>query len=105
MCCIQAKLALALGGVATVQLILPVGTIADTFRRYGPTPADPADHWYAFDFDGVTGTGATFAGNTVTLKIRDGAAGDDDLTANGQVTDPGAPAIGPAAAVASWELY
>jgi hypothetical protein len=42
-------------------------------------------------FDGTTG--AEIAGNLITLHFQDGARGDADVTADGVVTDPGAPAL------------
>ena len=33
------------------------------------------------------------SGNTVTYTIRDGELGDDDLTVNGVIRDPGGPVI------------
>ena len=38
-------------------------------------------------------TGAQINGNTITLHFVDGARGDDDLEANGQISDPGGPAL------------
>ena len=62
-----------------------------TFWKYGPTPNNTTDHWYEFSYDGTTG--AIVNGNRITLHFVDGLRGDSDLTANGQITDPGAPAI------------
>ena len=69
----------------TVELFFPEGTIILTYWKYGPTPDDPAPHWYEFRFDeGDTdpdkiGTGAFIDGNKVTLHFVDGKRGDDDL--------------------------
>jgi hypothetical protein len=62
----------------------------NSYWKFGPTPDDPTWHWYEFAFDGTTG--AEISGNTVTLHLVDGQRGDADLTANGVITDPGAPA-------------
>ena len=56
------------------------------FWKYGQTITNPTAHWYVMD-------GAVIAGNTVTYTVRDGGFGDDDLTANGEITDPGGPAV------------
>lgn len=64
-----------------------------TYWKYGPTLADPTDHWYDFSFDPQTGTGAEIISNTITLHFVDGQRGDSDLQANGQISDPGGPAI------------
>ena len=50
--------------------------------KYGRTADNDTAHWYVFD-------GAIISGNTVTLRITDGGTGDDDLFANGSITDPG----------------
>ena len=76
-----------------IFLNLPPGTVVDTYWKYGPTPDDPTPHWYEFLFDGTTG--AVIDGNVITLHFVDGQRGDDDLTANGVIVDPGAPALGP----------
>ncbi len=52
--------------------------------KYGPTAENNEPHWYVFD-------GAVFSGNTVTLTIKDGGTGDDDLIENGSIIDPGGP--------------
>ena len=79
------------GGSATVQLLLPSGIAVDTYYKFGPTPADPADHWYEFLFDGTTG--AEIVIGTVSIHFVDGQHGDDDLSSNGQIVEPGAPAV------------
>lgn len=82
------------GGSATVTLDLPPGVHLNTYYKYGPTPDNHAPHWYRFLFDGQTG--AEINGNRVTLHFVDGGRGDDDLTANGVVVEPGGPVIDPA---------
>ena len=85
---------LAPGAAVQVRLFLnlPAGVQLDNYWKYGPTPDDPAPHWYSFMFDGTTG--AEINGNLVILHFVDGQRGDGDLTANGILTDPGAPAVG-----------
>lgn len=63
---------------------------ATTFFNYGPTPENPQPHWYEFNFDGATG--AELFADRILLHFRDGARGDDDLVANGQIITVGAPA-------------
>ena len=82
---------LAAGTATTVELMLSPGTSPTSYWQYGPTPDNPTDHWYEFLFDGSTG--AVISGNTITLHFVDGQRGDADLVANGQIVDPGAPAI------------
>ena len=78
------------GGTTTLTLFLPSGVEVDTYYKFGPTPDDPSDHWYEFLFDGTTG--AEILDDRVILHFVDGQRGDDDLSANGAITEPGAPA-------------
>jgi hypothetical protein len=88
------------GGATTVTIFLS-GPAPDDYWKYGRTPDDPANHWYLFpvevDADGDT-TGAEKTGDTViTLHFVDGKRGDNDITANGTIVDPGAPGVSGAA--------
>jgi CSLREA domain-containing protein len=79
------------GGSTTVTVFLPPSPPVGTYYKYGPEPGNATDHWYEFLFDGTTG--AEFAGNVVTLHLKDGARGDHDLTADGKIVEPGGPAV------------
>lgn len=74
-------------GPVTVTLTysnpLPANSV---YWKYGPEPApgNTAPHWYIYP-------NAVISGNTVTLTLRDGQQGDDDLTVNGVIRDPGGP--------------
>ena len=81
---------IAPGSSVEVQMLLPVGVTINDFYKYGRTSSSPSDHWYQFLFDGTTG--AEF-GSAMTVHFVDGQRGDDDLTANGQIIEPGAPAL------------
>jgi hypothetical protein len=82
------------GGSTTVTLSGPNVTHGNTYLVYGPTPDNPAPHWYDFQFDGTTGAeffdddnnGST---DRVVLHFVDGGRGDLDLTADGVIRDPG----------------
>lgn len=88
------------GQATTVMLILPPGTVAATYFKYGPTPENPDPHWYEFLFDGTTG--AEISGNVIALHLVDGQRGDDDLVANGIIIDLGAPGqLSPLPAIAA----
>ncbi|MEW6380213.1 MAG: choice-of-anchor U domain-containing protein [bacterium] len=80
-------------GSTTVTLYLPAGVTPNTYYKYGPTSDNPKPHWYEFLYDGQTG--AQIQGNIVTLHFIDGARGDDDLSANGEIIDIGGPATVP----------
>ncbi|NOS78789.1 MAG: hypothetical protein HOP35_12670, partial [Nitrospira sp.] len=80
------------GGSTQVTMLLPSGSLVNTFYKYGPEPGVPPldqAHWYDFNLSGSTG--ATMNGDTITLNFIDGARGDADLAANGVIVDPGAP--------------
>jgi len=80
------------GGSFSMTLIIQTGPIATSYWKYGPTPDNTSPHWYEFLYDRATGTGAQINGRTITLHFVDGGRGDSDLTANGSIADPGAPA-------------
>jgi hypothetical protein len=87
---------LTAGGSTTVTLLLPAGHTFGTYYKYGPEPGpgNETPHWYEFLWDGTpTGTGAEILPDRIILRFVDGLRGDSDLTVNGQIHDPGAPAI------------
>ncbi|WP_313081124.1 DUF1566 domain-containing protein [Pulveribacter sp.] len=69
--------------VLTYPMALPPGTV---YYKFGPTRDNPQPHWYPF-------AGARIQGNRITLRLTDGGAGDDDLTEDGAIQDPGGPAL------------
>ena len=81
------------GGTTTVTVELPEDASQDTYYKYGPTADNPSNHWYEFLYDDRTRTGAKINGNRITLHFVDGQRGDDDLEANGSVTDIGGPGV------------
>jgi len=89
------------GGATTVTIYLS-GPAPDDYWKFGRTPDNPANHWYLFpvevDADGDT-TGAETGDTVITLHFVDGKRGDNDLTANGTIVDPGAPGVPGAADV------
>lgn len=87
---------LAIGTATVVDLLVPDSQIATGYWKFGSTPDDPLPHWYRFDFDGTTGAEFLDGGRRVRLHFVDGGRGDDDLTANGVIVDPGAPDVEPA---------
>ncbi len=72
------------GDTATITLTLPgpVDT-ASEYWKYGKKPGDTLDDWYAVPF------GSNDGDNIITLTITDGGLGDNDLTADGFIIDPG----------------
>lgn len=83
---------LPVGGSTTVTLILPPDAAPTSYYKYGPTLYQPWPHWYEFLFDGQTG--AEINGHIITLHFVDGDRGDNDLSANGIIIDPGAASMG-----------
>ena len=79
----------AAGSPVAMRMILPTGITAGGFAKYGPEPGQVAPHWYTFA--STSSTGATVNGNVITLQFVDGARGDDDLLANGVISDAGGP--------------
>jgi len=84
----------------TVQGITPSAAITvtlftsaeiTTYYKYGPTLDAPTDHWYEFLYDGTTG--AEILADRVILHLVDGLRGDKDLTANGEIVEPGGPGL------------
>ena len=82
---------LANGAATTVEIFLEGGVTVETYYKYGPTAANPTDHWYEFLYDGTTG--AEILTDRIILHFVDGERGDGDLTADGDIEDPGAPAV------------
>ena len=74
-------------GRATVTVQFPTDGMRASFYNFGPTPDNPAPHWYEFLFDGTTG--AEILGNRVILHFVDGQRGDHDLTVNGVIVTDG----------------
>ncbi|RIK69775.1 MAG: hypothetical protein DCC66_07710 [Planctomycetota bacterium] len=79
------------GDSIEVQIIMHSNPTVNTYYKFGPTPIIPVPHFYTFLFDG--NTGSEVAGNVVTLHLTDGQRGDNDLTVNGIIVEPGAPAL------------
>jgi hypothetical protein len=81
----------------TYPQALASGTV---YWKYGPTEGNISPHWYQLP--------AVIAGNTATFSITDGGLGDDDLTANGTIVDPGGPGMSGGAApipsLSEWAL-
>ena len=78
-----------MGQSVTVAIIPEKQTPVISYWKYGSTPNDLTDHWYEFLFDGQTG--AAILEDRILLHFVDGQRGDDDLEANGEIADPGAP--------------
>lgn len=77
------------GMPVTVVLYLPRGITASSYMNYGPTADNPIPHFYPFLLD--NGLGAVVGTKTVTLYLKDGGWGDNDLTENGKIDITGGP--------------
>ncbi len=69
--------------VLTYPEALPAGAV---YYKYGPVVKNGPSRWYPFQ-------GAQISGNTVTLTLKDGGVGDDDLEENSVIRDPGGVAL------------
>ncbi len=75
------------GQAASVELTYPEALPANAkYYKFGATPDNATAHWYVY-------SAARISGNKVVLPLTDGALGDDDLTANGVIKDPGGVAV------------
>jgi hypothetical protein len=79
------------GEAVAVTLILHGGESVNKYYKYGLTPDNLTFHWYEFMYDGLTG--AEINGSIITLHFVDGLRGDEDITVNGSIKEPGGPAI------------
>ncbi len=79
------------GSWVDVNLYLHGGPAIETYYKYGSTPDSTTDHWYEFNY--IHPTGAVIHGDTVTLHLWDGLRGDDDLSGNGIIVEPGGPTL------------
>ena len=76
----------------SVDIHLPDGITPSHFFMWAATVDEGSAHWYEFDYDGTTG--AVINGNIITLHLKNGARGDDDLSeGNPSLTLRGGPAI------------
>jgi hypothetical protein len=82
-----------MGPTGRIVTMYDGATIRPThYYAYGPTPDNPAPHWYDFAFDGKTG--AKIGSDRITLHFVDGKRGDDDLEpTNNSITHTGAQAV------------
>jgi len=75
------------GTTATVTITYPSEFPAGTvYWKYGAEPGNATQHWYQYP-------NAVINGNTITLTLTDGGQGDDDLTQNSVIVDPGGPGV------------
>lgn len=76
------------GAAVDVVLYLENAPAYNSYYKYGATIDEPTEHWYGFNYDGVTG--AERQSDRIILHLLDGGRGDSDLAANGVIVDPGA---------------
>ncbi|MEM7127834.1 MAG: LamG-like jellyroll fold domain-containing protein [Chloroflexota bacterium] len=79
------------GGAIAVTIYPADMAAINSYYKYGPTVDNTAPHWYEFLYDGTTG--AELLADRIVLHFVDGGRGDADLTANGVIVDPSAPAL------------
>lgn len=75
------------GQAAQVELTYPADLPAGAkYYKFGKTHQNAAADWYEYP-------NAQISGNKVVLTLTDGQNGDDDLLANGVISDPGGVAV------------
>jgi len=79
------------GEAISVTLILHDASTISKYYKYGLTPDILTPHWYEFTYDDQTG--AEINGNAITLHFVDGLRGDEDITVNGSIKEPGGPVL------------
>jgi hypothetical protein len=79
------------GEAVSVTLILHNASTVSKYYKYGLTPDILTPHWYEFTYDSQTG--AEINGNVITLNFVDGLRGDEDITVNGSIKEPGGPVL------------
>jgi parallel beta-helix repeat protein len=57
------------------------------YWKFGRTISDPTPHWYEIPME------ISPDNRSIKIQLTDGGLGDDDLTANGEIVDPGAPSV------------
>jgi uncharacterized repeat protein (TIGR01451 family) len=83
----------------TLVLDLLPGETINQYWMFGPPGLDARGkplpkQWYEFSpYDPITDTGAEIIGNKIIVHFVDGQRGDDDLTPDGVIDDPGGPAF------------
>lgn len=83
------------GSCTVAELLIPLNPSINQYYKFGPEPGNLTPHWYDFNFNGETGAVIThgLTQTKIQLNLCDGKRGDDDLTANGVIKEPGGPAI------------
>ena len=81
------------GAGTTLTIDLPAESEFDTFYQFGPTSDNPDQSWYDSMYDPTSETGAIYEDQNVTLFLKDGQTGDNDLTENGAISNSGGPGI------------
>lgn len=77
-------------GPVVVRMYLPQGVVITDYYKYGQTPVLPLPHWYQFMYDSQTGA-EIIQPNMVDLHFLDGERGDNDITENEYIVEPGGP--------------
>ena len=84
-------LGLAAGSTTQMSMQLPNYMSAQSFAMFGPEASNKLAHWYDFLYDGNSKIGTKTDKNIINLFFVDGARGDADLQANGEVLVFGGP--------------
>ncbi len=77
-------------GPVVITMYLPQGVVITDYYKYGQTPVLPLPHWYQFMYDLQTGV-EIIQPNIINLHFIDGQRGDNDITVNNFIVEPGGP--------------
>ena len=76
------------GQTVDVSIELPQELPGDArYWKYGGTISVPTPHWYEIPME------ISSDNRSIKIQLTDGGLGDDDLIANGEIVDPGAPSV------------
>jgi len=91
------------GSSCSINMFFPPGVVIEDYYKYGQTPSLPMGHWYEFMYDNQTGV-SIIQPNEIVIYFVDGERGDDDITVNGYIVEPGGP-VGYVSDVESEEYF
>ena len=81
------------GAGSVLTFHLPADQGNNTYLRYGATEEQADPDWHEFMYEDASQTGATFKDDTLSVYLKDGRRGDDDLRENGVISTTGGPVL------------
>lgn len=90
------------GSTTTVSIFTAGSRDVNNYFKFGPEVGDLPPHWHNLVFDGQSGFFSSSP--VITVRLTEGARGDDDRVPNGVIIDRGGLVFMPVAAV-GWKAY